>query len=45
VILDLMDPEAGEHLVDDLRTTEDGDRQPVLLLSPVERMLPERKLL
>ena len=45
VILDLIDPATGEQLVEDLRATEDGDRQPVLLLSPIERMLPERQLL
>jgi DNA-binding response OmpR family regulator len=45
VILDLMDPEAGQQLVEDLRATEEGGRPPVLLVAPVERMPPERQLL
>lgn len=45
VILDLMDAEAGQRLVEDLRATEDGDQQHGLLISPVERELPERQLL
>jgi DNA-binding response OmpR family regulator len=45
VILDLMDPEAGAQLVEDLHAVEDGERQTVLVLSPAERLPPERQLL
>lgn len=45
VLLDLMDPQAGAQLVEELRATVGGNQQPVLLLSPVERVPPERQLL
>lgn len=45
VILDLMDLEAGQQVVEELCATGDANRQPVLLLTPVERVLPERQLL
>ena len=45
VILDLMDPQTGAQLVEELRTMKDGNRQPVVLLSPAEHVPLERQLL